>query len=388
MRIRRFILAGLWVSSLAAISFFGTPASYRFFWAVTLIGPLSFFYLLTVVLRFKIYQQLENRSCVSGQPVPYFFVLENEDRFAFTGIRVKMFSSFSYVADMPEGTEYQLLPGDRFVWRTNLICKYRGEYEVGVREIVATDFFGLFSLHYKNPGAVKALVSPRYIRLRNPKTLRDLADYLLRESPVCDTVPAPDVRDYSPGDDIRLLHWRASAKAQKPIVRNRTGEEKHGLSIFLDTRRFGRKPQEFLPAENKMLEVLLAVGGFFAERGIGFLTRCMQTEMTEFYVRSARDFEPFYQYCSDIRFGEERDLSKALAQLEDRRAGMDCGIFLFILHKPENEFLALTERLIRAGSCVVVYLVTDQQTDFPNLSPNGRRRIVTVPTEAQLEEFL
>lgn len=388
MKIRRFILAGLWLASLAAISFLGNPVSYRFFWAVTLIGPLSFVYLLTVVLRFKLYQQLESRSCVSGQPVPYFFVLQNEDRFAFVGIRVKMFSSFSYVEDMPEGIEYQLLPGDRFVWHTNLVCKYRGEYEVGVKEIVATDFFGLFSLRYKNPGAIKALVSPRCVRLHSSKTLDSLADYLLRESPAHDAVPAPDVREYMPGDDIRLLHWRASAKAQKLIVRNRTGEEKHGLAIFLDTRRFSQKQQEFLPVENKMLEVLLAVGGFLAGRGIGFSTHCLQSEMTEFCVRSPQDFEPFYQFCSHITFGKERAPQKALSQFESRLQGTGCSIFLFILHQPENEFFALTERLIRAGFGIVVYLVTDQKADFPNLSANERRRIVTVPTQAPLEGLL
>lgn len=388
MKIRRFILAGLWGASLAAISLRGNAASYGFFWAVTLIGPVSLLYLIVVILRFKLYQELECRDSVSGRPIPYFFVLQNEDRFAFTSISVKMFSSFSYVEEMPEGTEYELLPGDKFTWHTNLICKYRGEYEVGVKEIVAKDFFGLFLLRYKNPGTIKALVMPRYVRLGELKTISDLANHLIQESFRTKTDPAPDLRDYAAGDDIRLIHWRSSAKEQKLMVRNRTGEEKNGLSIFMDTRRYSEKDREYLPLENKMLETLLAIGGYFAEQDTGFSAYCMQRELTEFRVSGIRDFEPFYQFCSNMTFAEEETIHTAAVQLESRKDFRDSSIHIFILHRLEEEVLALTQRLISGGASTVIYLITDTEPDTENVAENMRRRIVTIPVEAELEGLL
>ena len=132
----RFLFLCLWVLSLAAISFSGGAVSYGFFFGMTVLPFVSLFYILCVYLRFKIYQELGSRSMVCGEPTEYFFVLENEEYFAFTGVSIRLFSDFSYVEELPDDTEYELLPGDRFTYETRLVCKYRGEYEVGVKEVV------------------------------------------------------------------------------------------------------------------------------------------------------------------------------------------------------------------------------------------------------------
>ena len=99
-----------------------------------------------------------------GQPVPYFFVLQNDDYFAFTSVGVRLFSSFSYVEKLPDGTSYELLPGDKYTFETKLVCKYRGEYEVGVKEIVITDFLRLFQISYRSCGSMSCSAS-RILRI-------------------------------------------------------------------------------------------------------------------------------------------------------------------------------------------------------------------------------
>ena len=387
-RIRRWFLFGLWIASLLSISYFGNVVSYGFFWTVTAIGPVCFVYLAAVILRFKLYQELESRDCISGQPVPYFFILQNEDYFAHTSIRVRMFSGFSDVEELPEGIEYALGPGDKFVWHTNLICKYRGEYEVGVREIIVTDFLRLFSLRYKNPSTIKALVSPRYVRLFSLHSLSSFADRPNREVSFRDTSPAPDVRDYQAGDDVRLLHWSASARAQKLLVRNRIGEEKRGLSLYLDARRYSLLDREYLPLENKMLEVFYALGGYFAERDTGFCAFCIQQEMTGMQVASRHDFEPFSRFVDRIAFTEGEKQPAAALQLPGNPAFLDSNVFLFVLHDLESGLIPLIEQLADNGSVVIIYLVRDNSQNTAYLSESLRCRIVTVPTDAALEEIL
>ena len=106
MRRHRLIWLGLWLLSLAAISFFGGTISYGFFFGVSLLPVLSLLYILCVYMGFKIYQETEGRSMVCGQPVPYFFVLQNDVWFAFTSVSVRLFSSFSYVEKLPGDKEY------------------------------------------------------------------------------------------------------------------------------------------------------------------------------------------------------------------------------------------------------------------------------------------
>ena len=121
MKIRRGILLVSWLLSLICISFYGGTVSYGFFFGVTLIPVISLIYLVFVYFRFKIFQELGTRNVVCGEPVSYYFVLQNDDWFAFSGVSVRMFSDFSYVEEMPDELEYELLPGESFRYETRLV---------------------------------------------------------------------------------------------------------------------------------------------------------------------------------------------------------------------------------------------------------------------------
>lgn len=198
MRLRRAVFLCLWVLSLVAISFFGGAVSYGFFFGMSLLPVVSLVYLVCVYFGFKIYQELGSRSMVCGEPVDYFFVLQNEDCFAFTGVSVRLFADFSYVEELPGDVEYELLPGDSFTYETRLVCRYRGEYEVGVKEVVVTDFLRLFRVRYGNPGTVRAIVQPRVVELTQLKGIEEFQAVLQRETSA-DTEPDILVREYAAG---------------------------------------------------------------------------------------------------------------------------------------------------------------------------------------------
>jgi uncharacterized protein (DUF58 family) len=45
------------------------------------------------------------------------------------------------------------------------------------------------------------------------------------------------LRDYTPGDDVRLLDWKATARRRKPIVRNQEAERNQTLLLLVDCGR-------------------------------------------------------------------------------------------------------------------------------------------------------
>lgn len=269
MKIRRLLFAALWILSLAAITNFGGAVSYGFFFGMTMIPVISLIYMACVYFQFKIYQEIGGRTMVCGQPESYFFVLQNESYFAFTSVSVRLFSDFSSVEELPGDTEYELLPGDRFTFETRIMCKYRGEYEVGVKEVLVTDFLRLFRVRYANPGTIKALVNPKVVRLTELKSVEDFQALLQKETPA-GTEPDVLVRDYVEGDSMNRIHWKATAREGKLKTRTRTGEEKQGIGIFCDMTRYDTDRKAYLPLENKMLETLLALGFFFAGKEMPF----------------------------------------------------------------------------------------------------------------------
>lgn len=385
MRARRLCLLGLWILSLVAISFRGGAVSYGFFFGVMLLPVLSLAYLVLVYFLFRIYQKVENRTMVCGQPMPYFFVLQNDGFFPFASVSVRLFSSFSYVETLPGDTEYELLAKDKYTYETRLVCKYRGEYEVGVKEIIVTDFFRLFRLRYRIPEAIKAVVYPKITRVTALNSIGDLAVLLQRDTSAANTEPDVVVRDYISGDVVKQIHWKATAREQKLKVRNRIGEEKQGVVLLMDTKRYSRHRKEYLPVENKLLETLLALGIFMAERNMGFSAYYGQRGMVEKHVESIRDYDVFYEEASKVIFSEDEDFHATLTTAVDGGLLSESRVIFCVLHEMTTEIMQMTQRLTEAGILVILYVVTDVNIEDYVRQSNDRRKIIALPVEEELE---
>lgn len=392
MKVRRFILFILWILSLVAISFYGGAISYGFFFCVTLFPVISLLYLICVYARFRIYQEIESRNIVCRKPMPYYFVLQNGEQFAFAGISAKLFSGLSYVEEMPDDVEYELLPEDRYTFRTRLVCRYRGEYEVGVKEIVVTDFFRIFRLHYKVPGTIKALVYPRIIKREEMKTLQDISIYLCRENQRLQTDMDVTLRDYVAGDALKYVHWKATAKEQKLKVRNRIGEEQQGIHIFYDTKRYYANKEEYLPLENQILELVLALGYFFCNKNVDFSLWCGQRSLNSGLIRRQIEgmgsFDLFYQETSQIMFDQQEDSRGLFERLVTQGTFSESRAVIVVLHEIDDYFLQVAEQLASEGQLVMLYVVTDENIEQYVRKSNGRLRIIAVPDEVELEDWL
>lgn len=385
MKMRRWGLLCLWVLSLSAISYYGGAVSYGIFFGITLIPAVSLFYLAVVYFRLGIFQRIESRNMVCGQAMPYFFVLQNDGHIAFASISVKLFSAFSFVEKLPGDVEYELLPGERHTFETKLTCCYRGEYEVGVKEIVMTDFFCLFRIRYRLPGAIRALVLPKVPKVTRLSSIEDFTALLSMESRRQQTEPDAAVRDYMPGDALKQIHWKATAREQKLKTRSQTGEEKQGISVLWDTGRNSRDRKEYLPLENKMLEIVLAVGFFLAEKGIGFSGYCRQGAFMEKHVENIRDFDAFYRQVSETSFSREESFSRLIAEASENGIILRSKVVFCVLHELNEEVARFTEAFEKAGILTVLYVVTDEKIKDGDWQGNQRRRIVRIPAEAELE---
>ena len=384
MKVRRCILMGLWVLSLIAISYYGGAVSYGFFFGVTLLPVVSLIYLLCVYWRFKIYQETKKRNLVCGQPAPYFFVLQNEDFFAYTSIGVRMHSSFSHAEDSFEDVEYELLPGDKSICETRIVCKCRGEYEIGVKEVVLTDFLRIFRLRYVVSGQIKAVVSPRIVQLQELKSIADLP-MLVQKNTLGSTETDILVRDYVEGDSLKQIHWKSTAREQKLKVRIMTGKENQSISVFCDTRRYSENIAEYLPLENKILEVFLAIGYYFAGMEKEFYTYYGQNGVVKRRVEGVNQFNDFYHEVSEIAFDEEERLQDILEQVVGQGVLWDSNLVFCVFHELDPVILNVTERLAANGVFVVIYLITDQDPKDYVKEGSTRRRIVVIPIEGELE---
>ena len=385
----RLIVASLLLLSLLAISFYGGTVSYSFFFAVLLLPISCLVYLLIVLWRFRIYQEIGSRTLVSGQPGSYFFTLQNEDRITFSSVRVRFYSDFSEIETLPEQPEYELLPGDRYTYETRIICKYRGEYEVGVRDVVLTDFIGLFRIRYRFPGVIRAQVLPKIVELSAIRALENLSAKLQLEKKDASGMPDAVLREYVPGDPVKLISWRQSARAMKPEVRELIREERRGFAVVLDCFRSDEEgPEGYLPAENKLLEIVLAIAFYASAHGLPCRV-LRNNSLSVSAIQSAEDFRRFYEESAAVSFGRaekpEDYLSDpaVLRKMENPQAVFIAVRFLSL------PLLAAVSRLQEQGLFVIVYAVGDAALPAEILPAlNGRFSVTPVTPEDDLTEVL
>lgn len=388
MKRRRGILFLLWILSLVGISFYGGAISYGFFWGITMIPVVSIVYLLCVYMQFRIYQEIDSRTLVCKQPMPYFFVLQNETYFTFAGLSVRLFSELSYVSDMPDDKEYELLPGDKYTYHTSLICKYRGEYEVGVKEIIITDFLRLFRFRYKNPGTIKAVVYPRIIYINELESIKDVFNPSINEVFVNRTMPDVVTRDYVPGDPLKRIHWKASAREQKLKTRNMLGERKQELMIVCDTKRYSDRESDYLPLENQILELVLALGVFFAEKNVKYSVLYGQNEANICQVQGLGQFEEWYRRTANIAFDVDENVEAILEQFRTNRNFWQYKTVLVVVHEAKETLITLLQTMAEDGFYIILYLVTNDNVEKYTKLSNERFKIYGIPVEGNLEELL
>lgn len=388
MKTRKFVLLVLFLLSLSGISFYGGTVSYGFFFGILLMPVISGIYLVYVYTRFGLYQEVGSRMVVCGQPVPYYFVLQNDDFVAYTSIRVRMFSEFSFVEEVPDHKEYALLPEDKQKYETTLTCKYRGEYEVGVNEVILTDFFQIFRLTYRVPSAVKAVVAPRVVRLKELNSIPEITAYLQNQNLLEQMEPEGSIRDYRQGDSLKRIHWKASAREQKLKVRQMTGEEKQGITILCDAKRTEKDMRDYLPVENQMLEILLALNYFFAENHTKVNNLYRQGDFKNVSLGSIKDFELFYREISSLAFLEEYEFSVVLDQALQHGLLTGSKAVFFILHEIDEKLLETVERLESGGTIIVLFAVTDKDISSYQKMNSARKKIIAVPIDSRIEEVL
>ncbi|MBQ6551283.1 MAG: DUF58 domain-containing protein [Lachnospiraceae bacterium] len=377
----------LWLISLAGISFWGGVVSYGFFMFMTLVPVVSILYLLAVFLAFKVYQQVEGRDLIVNHAHPFLFILQNEFFFTFSGVKVNLFSDFSRISGQDDGAEYELLPKSGIRNDATLICRYRGEYDVGVKDIVITDYLRLFRLRYKNKGTVRVTVKPDLIRMDE---LHSVDIQLLNSIHAPANPQEPDVlvRKYEPGDDTRFIEWKASARAQELLVRKRTGEEQQGVGILMATERKSDKPSEYLPLENKILELVLALAWHFTAKNTPVSVDYLGTRFRSTVVDRPENFNEFYEEMSSVTFSD-RYTEKEMFE----GAGSAGTLYLkkavfMVLSELSEEALTLASMLYRHHISAVIYLISDDPESVVTGQDLPGTSIVRIPKEAVLREVL
>jgi uncharacterized protein (DUF58 family) len=115
----------------------------------------------------------------------------------------------------------------------------RGHYEVGPLTLTSTDPFGLARLETAAAPKASFLVHPRIEPLTLPRDLgdrRSLAISVLRQPIGAQGEDFYTLREYSEGDDLRKVHWPATAKRGRYMIRQEETPWHTRATVVFDDR--------------------------------------------------------------------------------------------------------------------------------------------------------
>jgi len=153
-----------------------------------------------------------------------------------------------------------LLPGQRASDLFVIPTERRGVIPVGPATVVRGDPLGLLRRAAASSEASELIVHPRTVALEpfGSGLLRDLEGLTSKDLTSSD-LAFHALREYSPGDDRRFVHWRSSAKAGQLLVRQFLETRRSTLCVVVDGAEGGYgSPSEF--------ETALEVAGSVALR--------------------------------------------------------------------------------------------------------------------------
>jgi uncharacterized protein (DUF58 family) len=144
---------------------------------------------------------VENRSFL---PVAYLNVVDEQNTF---------------FASEPGNFLIKLRPGERKILSYSLESQHRGQYTVGPAVIQGSDPLGLFSFRARSAESQTLIVYPEVLPLSLLSSEGLPAGTIRVENPVYEDVTRyRTLREYLPGDSLRRVNWKASAKTGQLFV--------------------------------------------------------------------------------------------------------------------------------------------------------------------------
>lgn len=130
--------------------------------------------------------------------------------------------------------------GKEVTHRYSVRCNRRGVYEIGPLVAVTSDPLGMTRRQNLIAGSFELLVHPRVEFVSDRPLTRRFEDPPIRP-PVSKPWPSGlefyGMREYQPGDDLRRIVWRASARTGRLMVREAEEGITDHITIMLDTDR-------------------------------------------------------------------------------------------------------------------------------------------------------
>jgi len=207
-------------------------------WLILLTGLggawlISYLWARSLAQHLSVTREMRFGWAQVGDRIEERFTLRNTSSFPALWLQIV---DHSTVPDYEAGRATGLGARERTRWRKVATCNRRGVFTIGPTTLVTSDPFGLYTVRIQDEGSMPFVVMPPVVSLPTIQIAPGgrAGDGRPRPNAPDRTVSASSVREYVPGDSLRWIHWRTSARRDGLFVRLFDGAPAGDWWILLD----------------------------------------------------------------------------------------------------------------------------------------------------------
>lgn len=248
-----------------------TPVGWMPFIAAVLCIVLCQAYVRLAARSLSFREKARFSDCRRGSNVPFTVAFENTGILVLLNVRVRLYVADSH-GDVANETTTSLTLGPRATCEVpfDVPFDHVGTFKAGVREVEVSDFLGLFRRAWSNASPSEVCVTPAVPDLgmvrfsdesdvETPKPLKAV---------LADSLDYAYVRDYVPGDPLKTIHWKLSARSEGYLTRLYEKNTSPGVAVVLDFFAPSEDAQEAMELVDATVETALAVARYAQSRGM------------------------------------------------------------------------------------------------------------------------
>ena len=255
MKSRKKVVKGIisYILALAMTIFFALYLNATVGWfmlvALILALVLSVFFALLTTLGVKLTCEMENCTLAKGDTCQMIITVQNKSLLPTTPIEIEVLNGAGVKSNMSH-TLVSVLPFEKQTFIVTFQAKICGPSIVGIKSVKATDYLGLFAFkvrhipYEKLHRKVAVIPDMADISPRDDKILKvmqaslhteDGDDTIEVNSNTFGGFPGCDNREYIPGDPLKRVNWKQSAKRGKLLVRLDDVLASKSVNLVLDS---------------------------------------------------------------------------------------------------------------------------------------------------------
>ncbi|WP_438962592.1 DUF58 domain-containing protein [Nonlabens sp.] len=147
----------------------------------------------------------------------------------------------------------------------------RGEYHFGVLNIFVTAFIGFIQRRYRFNADAMTPTYPSFLQMRKYELMaftNKLRDYGLKKiRRIGHTMEFEQIKDYVPGDDVRNINWKASAKRSQLMLNQYQDEKSQPVYSVIDKGRVMKMPFEGMKLVDYAINATLVISNIALKKG-------------------------------------------------------------------------------------------------------------------------